>query len=72
MPKMDGADGLKKIRNIKACSKTPIILLTGSIDPVIKEIANQFNVSFVLFKSWDLKELTKELVTIFSKYDLEK
>jgi DNA-binding response OmpR family regulator len=72
MPKMDGRDCLKKIRNITTCSKVPIILLTGSESPEIWETANEFDVSFVLYKSWDQRVLTKELGKVFSKYELEK
>lgn len=71
MPKMDGRDCLKKIRQINGCSDIPIILLTGSESPAIQEAANEFAVLSVLFKSWELAELTKGLQNVFSKYGWE-
>jgi CheY-like chemotaxis protein len=72
MPKMDGPNCLKKIRNILSCTNIPIILITGSTCPAILETAYQFDISLILYESWNVAELTKALEKVISEYELKQ
>ena len=60
LPKMNGADFAKTVRNEGIAESTPIVFVTGSLENCRDSISDLRNVSFIE-KPWKVRELIQEV-----------
>ncbi len=64
MPKMNGLDVLKKLKEDDVTMEIPVIMLTGKDDPSYKEMALQLYDELYLVKPVDARELKAKIDAI--------
>jgi len=66
LPKMNGAEFARKIREEGIAENTPIVFVTGSLESCKESLSDLSNVSFIE-KPWKVKDLIQEICSKIEK-----
>jgi CheY-like chemotaxis protein len=66
MPLIGGKEVLTSLRKLPHYRLIPIVIFTGTLDPVHLEEAKELGASFILQKPFDLMDLCRKLIYLFS------
>jgi CheY-like chemotaxis protein len=65
MPIVTGKDVLITIRQLRHCTSIPVVIFTGSLDPIHRQEAAALGASYFLNKQPGIKELCQKLEQLF-------